>query len=73
MTDDELLHLALHGGEDGWQELHELCLTRTMAERLAKVLERSTHQEIDVAAAWANVLQELHPGLKVMLPPPTSG
>ncbi len=55
--------------EAGWQRLHELCRERGNAERLAKVLEQSAIQEVDEAHAWANVSEEMHPGLKVNLPP----
>jgi two-component system chemotaxis response regulator CheY len=72
MTDERLLDLALRGGETEWEELHKLCLDRGTAERLCRVLERSTTQAVDVAAAWAGVLAEIHPGLKVNWPPLTS-
>jgi CheY-like chemotaxis protein len=70
MTDEKLLDLALHGGEMEWEELHKFCLDRGGAERLGRVLERGATQAVDVAAAWAGVLQELHPDLKVNLPSP---
>lgn len=69
MTEAELLNLALRGGEAGWQKLHQLCRERGNADRLAKVLEQGATQEVDEAHAWANVLEEMHPGLKVHLPP----
>jgi len=69
MTDEVLLTLALHGGEEQWQELHKLCLERPTAEQLARALERGANQQIDQAVAWAGVLEDLHPGLKVALPP----
>jgi CheY-like chemotaxis protein len=70
MTDEQLLDFALHGGETEWEELHKFCLDRGAAERLGRVLERGANQAVDVAVAWAGVLEELHPGLKVNLPPP---
>jgi len=74
MTDEKLLELALRGGETEWEELHRLCLDRATAERLGKALERSGKEAFDIAAAWAGVVEELHPGLKVNFdtaePPP---
>jgi CheY-like chemotaxis protein len=70
MTDEKLLELALSGGETEWEELHKLCLDRGTAERLGKALERSGKESFDIASAWAGVVEELHPGLKVNLQPP---
>ena len=69
MTDEELLNVAIRGGEVAWQELQRRCRERAMAERLAKVLEQGATQAIDEACAWASVLEDLHPGLKVNVPP----
>lgn len=68
MTDEELLHTALHGGEAEWTRLHEICRDRARAEALARMLEQHASEENDAAAAWAQVLADLHPGLKVSLP-----
>lgn len=68
MSGDELLKLALGGKQEEWDKLHQLCLDRSSADRLRQALEKGTHQGDDTAAAWASVLQELHPGLKVNLP-----
>ena len=69
MTDKELLNTALHGGETEWQRLHETCRDRARAEALARVLEQNANDDSDAAVAWAAVLADLHPGLKVNLPP----
>ncbi len=69
MTDDELLHTALHGGEAEWARLHKICRDRAQAEALARMLERHANEENDAAAAWAQVLADLHPSLKINLPP----
>ncbi|MDO8540173.1 MAG: hypothetical protein Q7S40_06980 [Opitutaceae bacterium] len=68
MTDTELLKVALHGGEDEWQELYQTCRDRARAEQLARVQELHATDATDAAAAWANVLADLHPGLVVKLP-----
>ncbi len=67
MTDDELLHAALRGGETEWTKLHEICRDRAQAEALARMLERYANAENDAAFAWAKVLTDLHPGLKINL------
>lgn len=69
MTEEKLLNLALHGGEKEWDELQKLCRDRDIAKKLGAALERHTTDTDDVAAAWAGVLEDLHPGLKVKLPP----
>lgn len=69
MTNDELLATALHGGETEWARLHEICRDRAQAEALARLLEQHASEENDAAAAWAQVLADLHPGLKVKLSP----
>lgn len=69
MTDQELLKTALHGGETEWQKLHEACRDRALAEALARVLEQNSNGDSDAGVAWAHVLMDLHPGLKVNLPP----
>ena len=63
------MNWALHGGETEWEELHTLCLDRGVAERLGRALEPCATQGIVEAAAWARVLEEMHPGLKVNLRP----
>lgn len=68
MTDETLLNTALHGGEAEWARLHELCQDRAKADSLARMLERHASAEDDTAAAWASVLADIHPGLKVVLP-----
>lgn len=68
LTDANLLELALRGGETEWEQLHKLCLDRGAAERLGRMLERNAAGQAEVAEAWAAVLEELHPGLKVNLP-----
>jgi CheY-like chemotaxis protein len=68
----QLLDFALHGDETEWEELHKVCLDRSTAERLGKLLEWNTSQAVDVAVAWAGVLEELHPDLNVNLPTPVS-
>ncbi len=69
MTDKELLDEALRGGEADLEKLFEVCRDRPRADALARMLEQCA-TEADVAAkAWAQVLEETHPGLKVNLPP----
>lgn len=70
MTDEKLLDWALRGGETEWTELHNLCRDRGTAGKLCGMLERNATQAVDEAAAWASVLEEMHPGLKVNLPSP---
>lgn len=65
MTDEELIRAALHGGEKEWERLHEICADRKRAEALARLLEQHADVKNDAAAAWAEVLAEQHPGLKV--------
>lgn len=67
MTDVELLHAALCGGEPEWTKLHDLCRDHGIAERLAKMLEKNASADDDHAHAWVCVLEEMHPGLKVTL------
>ncbi len=69
MTAEELLNTALHGGEAEWTKLHEACRDRSQAEALARLLEQHATEENDAAVAWGQVLSDLHPGLKVNLPP----
>lgn len=69
MTDEDLLRMALSGGETDWEALHEVCKDRTSAEALARLLEQHANAGIDAADAWAQVLGEMHPGLRVNLPP----
>lgn len=72
MTDTELLNAALRGGEAEWEKLQEICMDRERAEVLARMLARNATQAVDAADAWAHVLEEMHPGLKVNLPPAAS-
>ena len=67
MTDEELLRAALDGSETEWAELHNRCRDRTQAEALARMLEKHADADNDAAAAWAQVLADLHPGLQVNL------
>lgn len=69
MTDQELLHTALHGVETEWQKLYEACRDRGRAEALARALEEKANDDSEAAVAWAGVLADLHPGLKVNLSP----
>jgi len=69
MTDEKLMDWALQGGETEWQELHKLCIDRGVAERPGRALGPSATQGVVEAAAWASVLEEMHPGLKVNLRP----
>jgi hypothetical protein len=69
MTDEKLMDWALHGGETEWEELHKLCLDRDVAERLGRALGPSAIVGVVEAVAWASMLEELHPGLKVTLRP----
>lgn len=62
--------MAVSGSESRWDELHEICTERTRADALARMLERHAHQGNEAAMAWAHVLAEIHPGLKVNLAPP---
>lgn len=64
-----MLKTALHGSEADWTKLGELCAVRSRAEALGRMLEQHTHAGIDAAEAWAHVLADLHPGLKVNLRP----
>jgi hypothetical protein len=66
MTEEELLALALHGSDD-WDKLYEACRDRDQAEALARMLERRASAENTEAAAWAQLLGEMHAGLKVNL------
>lgn len=69
MTDSELLAGALRGSEANLEELYEICLERARADGLARMLEGTATQADEAAKAWAHVLEEMHPGLKVNLPP----
>lgn len=73
MNDEELLNVALHGGETEWQRLHDVCRDRNSAERLARMLEKNAHEGMDAAAAWVIVLQDLHADLAIQLPPQPAG
>ncbi len=64
-----MLNTALDGGGTDWDRLHEICSDRARAEALARMLEQQATDENDTAVAWAQMLAELHPGLKVTLPP----
>ena len=64
---DDLLKMALDGRETDWERLHELCQYRGTAEALARLLEGIAPPVSDEARAWAESLQEMHPGLKVRL------
>lgn len=66
MTGEELLAVALHGSDD-WDKLYEECRDRDQAETLARMLERRATAENAAAAAWAQLLGEMHAGLKVSL------
>ena len=72
MTPSELLDMALRGSETEWAKLHNICKDRNCAEVLARMLEKNATQAVDAADAWAQVLQEMHPGLTVNLPPAAS-
>lgn len=72
ISSSQLLEMAL-GTEDRWEELHELCLDRGIAEQLAHALEAEAHSAMYHAAVWAGVLTEIHPGLRVKLPQPGVG
>jgi len=72
MISETLLNMALHGGEAEWTRLHEICRDRAQAEALARMLEQHATAEDDAAVAWAQVLADLHPGLKVNLLPSRS-
>ena len=61
MTDDELLKLATD--ENAWETLHELCLDRSIAERLLHGLERRGPQMAYEANLWRGVVGEIHPDL----------
>lgn len=68
MTNNELLTAALRGTGTDWETVHEVCGDRARAEDLGKMLEASATVGNDAAEAWAHVLEEMHPGLKVNLP-----
>ena len=68
MTEEKLLAVALHGSDD-WDKLYEECRDRRQAETLARMLERCATSGNAEAAAWARLLGEMHPGLKVKLRP----
>lgn len=65
MTDEKLLHSALHGGEAEWDDLYKLCSDQDTAGRLHRMLQRNTAEQVDNAEAWIGVLEELHPDLKI--------
>ncbi len=67
MTEEDLLAAALSGDEAQWTALHEQCRDRSRAEALARLLETHATADNDAAAAWAQVLADLHPGLQVNL------
>lgn len=69
MTDQELLVRALSGKPEEVEKLYAACLDRPHAEAFARLLEQHATQSNDMARAWASVLEEWHPGLKVNLPP----
>ncbi len=64
-----MLNTALHGGETEWARLHKICRDRAQADVLARMLEQRATEENDAAMAWAQVLADQHPGLKITLPP----
>lgn len=64
-----LLQMALRGDTTEWDRLHELCLDRQTAGLLAQALEQSGAPVTDNVRSWAQALEEMHPGLKVNLPP----
>jgi len=66
MTEEELLAVALHGSDD-WDKLYEECRNRDQAETLARMLERRATAENVQAAAWAQLLEQMHAGLQVTL------
>jgi hypothetical protein len=66
MTEEELLAVALHGSDD-WDKLYEACRDRGQAEALARMLEQNASAENAEATAWAQLLGEMHAGLKVRL------
>lgn len=73
MTDENhssapLLQMALRGDATEWDRLHELCQDRRTAELLAQALEQSGAPVADTVRSWAQVLEEMHLGLKVKLP-----
>ncbi len=73
MTDENhssasLLQMALRGDAVEWDRLHELCQDRPTAELLAQALEQSKAPVADTVRSWAQVLEEMHLGLKVKLP-----
>lgn len=61
MTDDELLTLAKD--ENAWETLHELCLDRSIAERLLHCLKSREPQMAYEANLWRGVVREIHPDL----------
>ncbi len=69
MTDEELLNGALRGDDADLEKLYEVCLDRPRAEALARMLGQTATQADESARSWAHVLEEMHPGLKVDLPP----
>ena len=66
MKEEELLEVALHRSDD-WDKLYEACRDRARAEALARLLERRTTARNAEASAWARLLAEMHPGLRVNL------
>lgn len=64
-----LLQMALRGDEGEWDRLHELCQDRQTAGLLAQALEQTGAPVSDNVRSWAQVLEEMHSGLKVNLPP----
>ncbi len=61
-----MLAVALHGSDD-WDKLYEKCLDRDQAETLARMLERCATAENAEAAAWGQLLEQMHAGLQVKL------
>lgn len=68
-SETELLEIAL-GDPSGWERLTDMCLDRSIAEKLARALEACDRADNERVRDWASALEEMHPGLKVRLKKP---
>lgn len=67
-THVHLLEVVLRRADTEWATLYQRGKDRAMADKLARVLERSGPQAgADEVLAWTEILQHLHPGLEVKL------
>lgn len=69
LSDEQFLNAALRGTAEQCETVLEECHDRERAETLARLLERFASRDNQDALAWAELLEEMHPGLEVKFRP----